>query len=414
MLLALFFVVLTLLAAFLALQAARLKAKQRPFRIYAVAFGIVFGYLLLEFPVTAYYGLSWAGTSFYVFDESGKTVHFDPIRGYILTRQPSRWTHLINGRPEFVGWLQGNSQGFPSRRDFGPARPDASTRRIAVLGSSFSTGDYLETNWPDRTQALAEASGEKLQLLNFSLDGVGLANWWSILTRLVAPENYQLDGIVFVVSEWDLEGKFAVAEHHGFHLTWRRCLSWDPQTYPATVEQSRACRDSFTNCYILSDSEFQQALKRKWPASIPRSEVRPALASQVLDYFERLWDFKQEAPGKAPGFDPQQARLIEDIRLFVSSRKLPALVVFLPTRDRLVRSTWESDPHRAETIAFAQKIGARFVDGSGAFADMRPADIRKCFFPYDPHWNQAGSDRFARFMLDLIPRSSPDPLQASR
>jgi len=325
------------------------------------------GYLLAEFPVTAYYGFSWAGTSLFLFDESSKTVHFDSIRGYMLTKQPSRWSRITNGTVEFVGWLKGNSQGFPSRTDFGLARPDGSTRRIAVLGDSFSAADYLDTNWPDRTQALAEASGEKLQLLNFSLDGIGLANWWSILTRLVAPQKYELDGIVFVVFEWDLERKFWVAENHGSGRTWRRRRSWDPQTYPATLEQTTACPYTLANLYILSDSEFEQALNKKWPPSIPRSELRPELATLVLDYFDRWLDFA--ALGKAPGFDPEQARLIEDIRLFISSRKLPALVV--------VNSTWEGDPYRAETMAFAKEIGARFVNGSGAFANMQPRDVRR-------------------------------------
>jgi len=239
MLFALYSAALTLVAAFLAIRAARLKARQRrSFRIYAAGFGVVFGYLLLEFAVTAYHGFSWAGT-WYLFEESGKTVHFDPIRGYIMTQQPSRWARITNDTVEFVGWMKGNSQGFATRRDFGPARPDDSTRRIGIFGDSFSAGEYIDTNWPDRAQALADASGGKLQLLSFSLEGIGLANWWSIMTRLVAPQNYQLDGVVFVVFEWDLERKFWVAENDGFAHTWRRCQSWDPQTYPAPVEQAR-------------------------------------------------------------------------------------------------------------------------------------------------------------------------------
>ena len=415
MFLAVYFVVLTLVAAFLAIRAARLRASQRrSFRIYAAAFGVVFGYLLAELAVTAYYGFSWAGTSLALWDEPGKTVRFDPIRGFILTKQPSRWGRITNGTFEYVASLKGNSQGFPSRTDFSPARPDDSTRRIAVFGNSFSAAEYLETNWPDRTQALAEASGEKVQLLNFSLGGVGLANWWSILTRLVAAQNYELDGIVFVVSPNDLSRKFLVAENHGTSDTWRYCPSLDPQTYPTTLEQTRNCPYTWAKTYMISHSEFEQALHKRWPPSVPRSEVRPALANQVYDYFDRLLESSQKAPEKAPGFGPEQRRLIEDIRLFISSRKLPALIVFLPPRDRLVRSTWESDPSRADTIAFAQAIGARFVDGSRAFANMQPADVRKCFFPYDPHWNQAGSDRFAKFILDLIPRAFPDRLQASR
>lgn len=415
MFLALYFAVLTLVAAFLALQAARLKARERrSFRIYAAGFGVVLGYLLLEFAVTAYHGFSWAGT-WYLFDESGKTVHFDPIRGYIMTQQPSRWARITNDKVEFVGWLKGNSQGFATRTDFGPARPDDSTRRIGIFGDSFSAAECIDTNWPDRAQALADASGKKLQLLNFSLEGIGLANWWSIITRLVAPQKYELDGVVFVVWEWDLERKFWVAENDGFAHTWRRCQSWDPQTYPATVEQARReCRyGMLEHAYVLSHNEFEQALNKKRPASIPRSELGPMFAAQVFNYFDRGWlDFSTR--GKAPGFEPGQIRLIEDIHQFISSRKLPALVVFLPDRDRLTTSSWKTDGYRADTIAFAQAIGAKFVDGSGAFANLRPADIRKLFFVLEGHWNQAGSDRFAEFMLDLISRSFPDRLQASR
>jgi len=414
MLLAVYFAVL-IVAGLLAIRAARLKARQRPsFRIYAAAFGLLIGYLFAELAVTAYYGFSWAGTSLWLFDESGKTVHFDPIRGYILTPQASRWARLTNGTVEFVAWIKGNSQGFPSHTDFAPARPDGSTRRIAVFGDSFSAGDYLDTNWPDRTQALAEAGGGKLQLLNFSLDGVGLANWWSILTRFVAAQNYELDGIVFVVFENDLQRKFWAGDHRGYRRQmWRSCPSWDPQTYPATLQQAQECPPAVRNAYVISDSEFEEALNKKWPPSVPRP-LRSAFAKQLHEILDRAWNSRREPRKTFAGFDPQQARLIEDIHRYVSSRKLPALVVFLPIRERLVRSTWESDPYRVEAEAFAKDIGASFADGSGAFAGMQPADVRKCFFPYDGHWNQLGSDRFAKFMLDLIPRSFPDRLQASR
>jgi len=401
MLLALYFVVLALAGAFLAIRAAKLKARRHlSFRMYAIAFGLLIGYLFAEFAANVHYGFSWAGTSFLFFDESAKTVHFDPIRGYILTRQPSRWARITNGKVEWVAWLRGNSQGFPSRTDFSPARTDRDTRRIAVFGDSFSAGDFLDTNWPDRAQALAEASGEKLQLLNFSLDAVGLANWWSVVTRLVASQNYELDGIVFVVFESDLERKFSVAD---LSHDWRRCRSWDPQTYPTTLEQTKACAVAMSNTYIISDNEFEQALNNKWPPSVVRP-FRSALVRQVHEYLDDWWNSRRVPYQKFSGFDPHQAHLIEDIRLFIARRTLPALVVYLPNRERLVKSTWENDPYRAETQAFAKAIGARFVDGSGAFANMQPGDVRKCFFPYDGHWNQTGSDRFAQFMLHLIPQ----------
>ena len=412
MFLVLYLVGLAVVAGFLAIRGARLAARgRRSFRIYAAALGIVLGYLFAEFALTAYYGFSWAGTSFYLFDESGKTVHFDPIRGYFLTEIPSRWTRINNGIPEYLGVMRGNSQGFPTKTDFGPARPDSSTRRLAILGSSFSAADYIETNWPDRAQALVQSQAAKLQLLNFSLDGIGLANWWSILTRLIAPQNYELDGIVFIVSESDLERKFWVAENRGTYNTWRRCSSWDPQTYPATVEQTTSCASKLYHTYILSDGDFDLALHKKWPPSIPRWELRPPLAMRVLDLSDYWMDF---ARTENPEFKPEQKRLIEDIREFISTRKLPALVVFLPERDRLINSAWEGDPNRTQTMSFAKLIGAQFADGSGAFAGMPPAEIRKCFFRHDGHWNQAGSDLFAKFMLDLLPKSFPGLLPPPR
>jgi len=416
MFLALYFVVVTSATGLLAIVAAKRKAgRRKSYRIFAAGFGVLCGYLMAELAVTAYHGFSWAGSSMWLFDESGKTVHFDPIRGCMLTEQPSRWGRITEGTFEYVASLKGNSQGFPTRTDFGPARPDGSTRRIAVLGDSFSAGDFLEMNWPDRAQALAEAGGEKLQMLNFSLEGIGLANWWSILTRLVAAQNYELDGIVFVVSPNDLERKFSVQEHRGYrsHM-WRTCENWDPQTYPTTFDQTTSCPVSVEHAYVVSDSEFEQALNKKWPASVPRSELRPVLGKQIFNLLDWWSESVQAALWKAPPFDPEQDRLIEDIRRFVSSRKVPVLVVFLPTWEQLVKSTWKKDPNRTETMAFAKEIGASFVDGSEAFASMQPGEVRKCFFAHDGHWNQAGSDRFAEFMLGLIPRSLPNQLQASR
>ena len=404
MLLVLYFIVLMLAAGFLALQAARQRERgKKTARIYAVCFGLLLGYLSAELVVTAYYRLSWRGTTLFLFDESGRTVHFDPVRGYLLTTQASRFSRITNGMIEYVGSLQGNSQGFPSRYDFTSKRPDADTRRIAVFGDSFSAGQYLNINWPDRAQALAQAHGDKLQFLNFAVDGAGLANWWSVLTRLVAPEHYDLDGIVFVVFEANLERKFVVSEHRGYkrHM-FGRCDSWDPKSYPRTLEEAKSCLQEVRGAYILSDGEFAGALRRQWPPSVPRPQLQLVIAKQLLRAIDEWRHPTRDAERQFSGFNPQQKQLVEDIHQFVSRRDLPVLVVFLPSRDRLVKSAWENDAWRKETKAFAEATGATFLDGSDAFAHMQPEEIRKCFLPYDYHWNQSGSDRFAQYMLDQI------------
>jgi len=384
------------------------RPRRRFLAAYVVLIGAVMGYALAEGIATAYYRLTWKGTSLFLFDESGKTIHFDPIRGYRLTSQPSRWARITNGTLEYVGELKGNSQGFPTRVDFGPQRPRGNALRIGVFGDSFSAGEYLKTNWPDRVQTLESGNEGKLQLLNFSVDGAGLANWWSILTRLVQPEHYDLDELVFVVFSANLERKFVVAEHAGYrrHM-FGRCDSWDPSTYPTSLAQARGCMEEVKGVYIVSDDDFQGALNGRWPASVPRPPLRPVLAARMAGLIKTAVEPKLTlaAPSAFTRFDPAQMKLIEDIHHFISDRNVPALVVFLPQRDEIVQGTWSADPWRDETIAFAKSIGAEYRDGALAFANMTAAEIRRSFLPYDYHWNQNGSDRFAMFMLDQIQAS---------
>jgi hypothetical protein len=59
-------------------------------------------------------------------------------------------------------------------------------------------------------------------------------------------------------------------------------------------------------------------------------------------------------------------------------------------------------PHFADGQRFAADLGATFLDGSHIFAGMSRKEIRAHFLPYDGHWNQKGSDRFAEFIVQNL------------
>ena len=148
---------------------------------------IVGPYVLVEsiFSGLYVYGLLLPPTSGWFFEDSHQTLHFDPVRGYNLTSTPSRIARVTLGQIEYIGELKGNSQGFPDRDDFGPGRSSAVHKRIAVFGDSMTAGQFLQQNWPDAVERIPRGSSIPVELLNFSVDGGGLANWWSILTRIV-------------------------------------------------------------------------------------------------------------------------------------------------------------------------------------------------------------------------------------
>ena len=92
--------------------------------------------------------------------------------------------------------------------------------------------------------------------------------------------------------------------------------------------------------------------------------------------------------------NPVQMSIILDIRDRLARRHTPVTVIYLPGRQELLAHRDESGPVRR----FAELLGARFLDGSAAYRALKEADIRACYLPYDGHWNQAGSDRFAHFV----------------
>ena len=364
--------------------------RSRTVSVCVVVVAALFSYAVCEAAATAYSRLAPTG-SLWLFEESGRTIHFDPVRGYRLTTTPSRWMRITNGVMEYVGVLKGNKQGFPSKNDFLAAEFSGETQRIAVFGDSFTAGEYLTTNWPDRLQDRMDG----YQFLNFSVDGAGLANWWSIVTRHIANTDYQIDAAVFAVFPGNLERKFSVSEHRGYQYhMFGRCPSWDPSTYPESLREAEECLQEVRDSRIVSTLEFDRALQGDWP-DIPPPPLRPVIASTVLRLARRSISV---VPKNVPseGFEPGQEKLMEDLGGFFAARHIPVMVVHIPSREELLGHP--KDAFLRDSEQFSSKLMSAFVDGSHAFSELSAEEIRQSFFPYDSHWNQSGSDRFAAFL----------------
>ncbi len=371
-------------------------------RLLFASLTLVFFYVLAETIATATAWLSWWDTSFWLFEDSGRTWQFDAVRGYRLTSTPSRFLRCTDGRFEYVGVGRGNAQGFADRDDFTIKRTRPGTRRIAVFGDSFTAEEHLGQSWPDRAEDLAHDRGEPVELLNFAISGAGLANWWSVLTRLVAAEDYELDGVVFAVFGGDLRRKFTVWDHRlADHPYFGRAPSWDPATYPKTLDEARPFLVPHPG-YILGREAFERALQGHWPREVPRP-LRPFLLTRVWHAFRTRPDEGQ--PEGLDDRDPARDRLIADIARVLAERKLAALVVHIPDRASLLDPAHAPAWPRQESEDFARAISAAFLNGGEAFAGLWPSEIRAQFLPRDGHWNQAGSDRFAAFLLRALDRS---------
>ena len=379
----------------------------------AIAFA---AYVVFEAVVTALYlqDVLEPPSSVWLFEDSGRTVRFDPVLGYRLTPVPSRIARITMGTVEYVGALKGNNQGFPDRDDFFPQRGSDTGARFAVFGDSYTAAPFLEENWPDRVEDLTRGMQGPPRLLNFGIDGGGLANWWSVFTGLVEKEGYEIDGVIFAVIPGNLWRGFTVADHENqTRPMFGRVPTWDPSTFPRTLAEAREYLQPETqNARIVSTEEFDRGIELEWR---PRSDkpLRPYFASKVYQALRRglSREPKPPAPPRAfDSFDVYQERMIEDMARAIREKGIPVIVIHVPSREELLSGKRDALPP-VDTRFFAQLLGAGFIDGREAFAGSSADEIRSMWFPYDAHWAQKGSDRFAEFVAGRLRRSLSRPVE---
>ena len=368
-------------------------------------------YIFLEFVVSAVSfvaGLdAGESSSFWIFEDSGKTIHFDRIRGYTLTDEPSRFARVTNGTLEYLGTLKGNNYGFPDRDDYSPEMRPQVDRRFAVFGDSFTAAQYLEKNWPDELEDLAKATPDReFELLNFSTDGGGLANWWSNLIHILKAEEFEVGGLIFAVHGGDLNRGFSFAEHRGYgtHM-FGRSSSWNPETWPKTLAEASDELEELPG-YILSSIPFEHALSSR---SLHIDEPAAKSPTEYLWIFSRLYAIADNINFSSSSREPEynhreltsgQLALIADIKRYITSRNVSAIVLHVPSRTELILQ--DDFGWKEQAKEFATALDGIFVDGSEAFKGLKSREIRAHWLPHDGHWNQSGSDRFARFVLKAL------------
>ena len=368
-------------------------------------------YGICEIAVSTYVYLS-SGQSVWVAEDAGKTVQFDPVMGYKLTETPSRFTRITDGVLNYVGTFEGNAQGFPDRDDFPAERASPDQRVFAVFGDSFTAGNFLSRNWPDRAEDLLKLQGEDVALLNLSGDGWGLGNWASIIDGKLKQDPYELDGLIFAAWTGDLWRTFRYADYRGQkRRAAKNASGWRLEDRPKDLEEAMQTLDGAgpEQSWIVSSEEFDAVLRGKqlakpeWHFVIfdrVKSLLRP-----VVHQFRRTRDGADwaERQGCAGESDPDRIALFDSIKRYAQDRDLPILVVYIWSREGLINGSVNTDLCRRETAReFADRIGAEFVDGGDAFAGISQDQLEQLWLPNDGHWGQGGSDVFADFMAKIL------------
>ncbi len=356
-------------------------------------------------------------TSVFILENAGKTLHFDPIKGLSLTTIPTRFARITRGKIEFIGTQEGNAQGFPDRDDFTSQRPTPETRRYAVFGDSFSAGQYISRNWPDRVEDFFTAQDQSVQLLNFSGSGWGLGNWANIIQHELDNQKLHLDGSIFAIWHSDLSRRFYFTDlRNRDRYFWSRARDWDPDSYPKSLEEANEILDEVNpwGYLIVSTEEFNEILKGKpvgdriWKFELTNSLI--SISSSAYQDLRKMIttrgqnrnkDFKTTRFVKAPSANKK--KLYDVVKSFAQRNELPILVVYIWRKEALFdgEDKWDIR-YKQQCQYFADYLGADFIDGEPPFKGLARTQLQKLWLPNDGHWGQGGSDVFAGYMMEQI------------
>lgn len=159
----------------------------------------------------------------------------------------------------------------------------------------------------------------------------------------------------------------------------------------------------------MTAEEYDLIVQGKWRPDLPRpwafhaTKLLSRTFSDILDSLASISEEDSSAERsdlKEPYFTDGQLLLIQDIAEYAQRRSLPVLVVEIPSIERLMGDS----PPSPDIVEFAHLIGADYIDGVNAFENLTLQETRALWMPFDGHWGQGGSNRFADWFFHVLSR----------
>ncbi|MCC6142291.1 MAG: hypothetical protein IT368_00650 [Candidatus Hydrogenedentes bacterium] len=356
-------------------------------RLAMLAAGVVICYISLEvaFHSAVRFGLLHPGVVTGLAEDAGDGgVQFDPVIGFRLPKNETRFAVFNDGKLRATFKWKANNAGFSDGSDFQPARTQANIPRYIVLGDSFTVAPYLARNWPQAVEDYAAAQGHPVELMNMAMLGGGICNWWNILTKMVAPEGWDVDGLILSIFVDDLERPFfamdTVDGQVGMHycsIPWAR--RWNPDRWPREAADIERLLVPVLD--VVPAASFDYAVSRgRYLPWKPYLATVASLAAQG-----RIAE-RRANPG---GRRDMQLVFYRDIRRIAEERSWRVLVTTLPPKGTFRSNAGPSSSLQDLTAILEPDV----LDLSPAFDGWTEDEISERFFePNDDHWNQAGSD----------------------
>lgn len=332
-------------------------------------------------------------------------AEFDPVMGFRWLSDRIRWVGIVNSEVVFDNTFSGNNYGYICSYNYTPKKPSPEIFRFAVLGDSFTAGLELTTPWPERLQQLLCSRAEKcrVEVYSFAIDGGGLLNWHSVLTKQILPK-FELDALIIASWYENLKREFVVYHSDESYMYIKH---FAPSQWPTSQKAFEKVRPSMKKLFkVMGERELDRLVSRV------RREGKAGSVT-VNDYCQ---DWTQESEPAPSGYvfstdafikryGAERLGLVGDIVEAAKKRGIPIIFCAVPTRQGLLRMRKEDVKliHRVESEGLCRHFGLAYFDGYEIFDCVDAESIIDLYWlKYDGHWAQAAANLFALRLAEWV------------
>lgn len=338
-------------------------------------------------------------------------AQYDSLIGYKGVPGNFRSVKYSNGVLVYDHMSHINNQGWFSANDYVPQKR-AGIKRFAVLGDSFSSGFNIANPWSD----LASDRMDSVELYNFSLEGIGISNWYLIYFNEIL--RYQFDGLIIATSNEqfgisDMDRKLMI-----MHSANRATYIGQYDTLPAPNDFDSQLPQMIKGYALVPNEEIEEVICKYQPNCKEKLSLPPVdlyflrtsivVFKQLGAYFKLEQEFenhKTEMNNRFPdskkmktfkGFGQKYpyASLLQNIITHCQQTGKEVILASIPDISG-VRDTMLAKRTINEMEVLAQTFNLPYYNGFTCFDGMPSSEVDKYYYQYDLHWNQKGATLFA-------------------
>lgn len=344
-----------------------------------------------------------------------ETARFDSIAGFRWSSEPTTVMKAGNGKLEYVNTFKGNNYGYHSKKNYLQNKLPG-VYRIIVLGDSFTDAFFLQTPWPDRVEQMLNERNQPIELYSFSVNGGGILNWHSIFFREIL-HNFEFDAVILAIFGNNLNRDFFVMHHEKGSA--KAMYFPDAPNYKIFSDVSKSTKgipvilpkntfshflDHYKNPlqWYEADLFSLNLLHHLVMKTLFRHGKQPDLSNLLANYiYSTGTDITDEDIIRKYG--NHKISLLKEIITVCQENQKDITLVAIPERTGAIL-TMQKNPVQIATEVehLSSMFGTRYWNGYSNYTGGNEKIIDTHFMASDGHWNQYGSDFFARYIYEAL------------